>query len=405
MSSSVSRSQILIVAAAALGYFVDLYDIVIFGVVRVTSLSELGLTGDDGTRWGITLLNLQMIGMLAGGFLWGVIGDRMGRRFALLATITLYSFANLANAFVGTVEQYAALRLLAGVGLAGELGAGVTLIAELLPKNRRGYGTTIIAFLGLLGALTASFSGDLLPWRATYALGGCLGLLVLALRWVVLRESAMFEEQKARGGGQARLLLTRPRLALRFLAVTAVGVPIWYASALFVNFAPEFGKELGLTTPLAVAAVLRWQSIGLALGSALSGVISEALRSRKRVIGACLVAMALLTAVLLLTPGLTATAYCLLMFAMGLAQGYWTVFLGIGAEQFGTNVRATVSTSVPNLVRAATVPVTLVLAALSPSLGLIPTTLAIGAVVFVLAAVALLSLRETYGIELDYAET
>ncbi|MEQ1437815.1 MFS transporter [Fontimonas sp. SYSU GA230001] len=405
MITAAQRSQVLIVAAAALGYFVDLYDIVIFGVVRVASLAELGLTGDESTRWGITLLNLQMIGMLFGGFAWGVVGDRMGRRFALLATITLYSLANLANALVTSVEQYAVLRLLAGIGLAGELGAGVTLIAELLPRHRRGYGTTIIAFLGLLGALTASFSGDLLPWRATYALGGGMGLAVLALRWAVLQESPMFEQQQARGGGRARLLLTQPRLALRFVAVTAVGVPIWYASALFVNFAPEFGRALGFSAPLAVADVLRWQSVGLALGSALSGVISEALRSRKRVIGACLALMAALTSALLLTPGLSASGYCLLMFAMGLAQGYWTVFLGTGAEQFGTNVRATVSTSVPNLVRAATVPVTLALGALSPSLGLIPATLAIGAVVFVLAALALLSLRETYGIELDYAET
>jgi MFS transporter, putative metabolite:H+ symporter len=396
--------QILAVAAAALGYFVDLYDIVIFGVVRVSSLAELGLIGEDNTRWGILLLNLQMIGMLVGGFLWGIVGDRFGRRIALITTIALYSLANLANAFVVSVEQYAVLRLLAGIGLAGELGAGVTLIAELLPKHRRGYGTTAIAFLGLLGALTASFSGDLLHWRWAYALGGGLGLLVLALRLAVLQESAMFEQQKARGGGQARLLLQRPRLLLRYLAVIAIGVPIWYVSALFVTFAPEIGRALELSAPLVVAEVLRWQSIGLALGSGFSGLISERLRSRKRVIAFCLVVMAALIVVLMTRPGDSVRGYCMLMGVIGLMQGYWTVFLATGAEQFGTNVRATVSTSVPNIVRAATVPVTLSLGALMPALGIVDATLLIGAVVFVLAFVALWGLRETYGVELDYAE-
>ncbi|SFF62026.1 Predicted arabinose efflux permease, MFS family [Fontimonas thermophila] len=404
MTPHATRTQILAVIASALGYFVDLYDIVIFGVVRVASLADLGLTGDDSTRWGIILLNLQMLGMLVGGVLWGVIADRLGRRFALLATITLYSLANLANAFVTSVEQYAWLRLLAGIGLAGELGAGVTLVAELLPKHRRGYGTTVIAFLGLLGALTASFSGDQLPWRWAYALGGGLGLLVLALRWRVLEESSMFEEQQARGGGQAQLLLTRPRLLLRYLAVIAVGVPIWYASALFVNFAPEYGRALQLPAPLTVSEVLRWQSVGLALGSAMSGIISEWLHSRRRVIAASLAAMAVLTLMLLLGDGHSVHSYCVIMGLMGLAQGYWTVFLACGAEQFGTNVRATVATSVPNFVRAATVPVTLALGALMPTLGIVPATLAIGAVVFALASVALIGLRETYGIDLDYAE-
>jgi MFS transporter, putative metabolite:H+ symporter len=398
------RLQILAVAAAALGYFVDLYDIVIFGVVRVASLNDLGLTGADNTHWGIWLLNLQMIGMLIGGFFWGVVGDRMGRRFALIATIALYSLANLANAFVVTVEQYAVLRLLAGIGLAGELGAGVTLISELLPAKRRGYGATVIAVLGLCGALTASIIGAELPWRWAYGIGGGMGLLVLAMRIAVLRESAMFEERKAQGQTQGQMLLLRPDLLLRFVAVTAVGVPIWYASALFVNLAPEYGKALNLSAALTVAEVLRWQSVGLAIGSGISGLASEWMRSRRAVVLACISTMIVCTLGLMSLDGASPRTYCLVMAAMGLAQGYWTAFIVLAAEQFGTNLRATAATSLPNVVRAMTVPVTLSVSALWPLMGLVPATLAVGALVFSLSLLALWRLRETYGTDLDYVE-
>lgn len=395
---------VLSVAAAALGYFVDLYDIVIFGVVRVSSLSELGLTGQDNTDWGVALLNLQMIGMLIGGFFWGVVGDRMGRRFALLATITLYSLANLANAFVVNVEQYAVLRFLAGVGLAGELGAGVTLVSELLPRHLRGYGTTVIAVLGLLGALTASWVGAELYWRMAYLAGGVMGLLVLGMRWVVLRESRMFEEQKAldHRQGDLRLLFGRLPTLLKFAAVAAIGVPIWYISALFVNLAPEYGRALGFAEPLTVAQVLRYQALGLAIGSGASGLLSEWMRSRKKVLYLCFTLLAALVAALMASG--SPDRYCLLMFAIGLAQGYWTAFIIMAAEQFGTNIRATVSTSIPNIVRATTVPVTLSVLALWPLLGLVPATLLVGAVVFGLAYLALFSLRETYGKDLNYTE-
>lgn len=394
------------VGAAALGYFVDLYDIVIFGVVRVASLNDLGITGAANTAWGIDLLNLQMAGMLIGGVLWGVLGDRFGRRTALLATIGLYSLANIANGFVTTVEQYAALRFIAGVGLAGELGMGITLVAELMPSKYRGYGTTVISFLGLLGALTASYVGVLFDWRTAYVVGGVMGLLVMAGRWYGLRESAMFMAQRAQPQhpGDLRRLLRNRSVALRFLAVIAVGVPIWYISALFVNLAPEYGKALGLTGPLSVAEALRWQAIGLAIGSALTGLASEWLRSRKRVLYGCLAGLGALVLALLGNQGGSPATYCALMFVIGLGQGYWTVFMTTAAEQFGTNIRGTVATSVPNFVRAMIVPITFTLKAIWDATGLIGGTLLIGGVVFALAFAALASLRETYGRNLDYAE-
>ena len=406
-SAGGNRAVALSVAAAALGYFVDLYDIVIFGVVRVASLDDLGITGADNTSWGIHLLNLQMIGMLIGGVLWGVLGDTLGRRTALLATIGVYSLANIANGFVTSVEQYAVLRFIAGVGLAGELGMGVTLVAELMPAKHRGYGATAISFLGLLGALAASYVGVLLPWRVAYFVGGGMGLLVMALRWYGLRESAMFAARQAQShahrGDLLRLFGSLPA-AGKFLAVTAVGVPIWYVSALFVNLAPEYGRALRLDAPLSVAEALRWQAIGLAIGSAATGLLSEWLRSRKRVLYGCCAALVALLALLLGLDGASVGAYCAVMFAIGIAQGYWTVFITTAAEQFGTNVRATVATSVPNFVRAMVVPVTLGLKAIWDATGLIGGTLLIGALVFGAAFAALWALPETWGKNLDYEE-
>jgi MFS transporter, putative metabolite:H+ symporter len=394
------------VAAAALGYFVDLYDIVIFGVVRVASLNDLGITGAANTSWGIDLLNLQMVGMLIGGVLWGVLGDKLGRRTALLATIGMYSLANIANGFVTGVEQYALLRFIAGVGLAGELGMGVTLVAELMPAKHRGYGTTVISFLGLLGALTASYVGVMLEWRMAYIVGGAMGLLVMAARWYGLRESGMFVATRgqARHQGDILLLFKSPATLRKFLGVIAVGVPIWYISALFVNLAPEYGKALHLAEPLSVAQALRWQAIGLAIGSAATGLLSEWLGSRKRVLYGCFAALLALVGVLLSLDGASVAAYCAVMFAIGLGQGYWTVFITTAAEQFGTNIRATVTTSVPNFVRAMIVPITLGLKAIWDTTGLVGGTLLIGAIVFGLALAALWSLQETYGKNLDYAE-
>ncbi|MDP3858011.1 MAG: MFS transporter [Stagnimonas sp.] len=401
MNPTTRKAQLLAVVAAALGYFVDLYDIVIFGVVRVASLRELGVVGQANTDWGLALLNLQMAGMLIGGFFWGWVGDRYGRRRALIATIALYSLANIANAFVTSVEQYALLRLLAGIGLAGELGAGITLIAELLPKRARGYGTTVISFLGLVGALVASYVGQWLDWRTAYLIGGGLGLGVLALRLRVLTESALFQPGRA-DAGSLRRLLGDAVLRRRFVAVILVGVPIWYVSALFVNLAPEYGKALGFAAPLSVAEVLRWQALGLALGSAGAGLLSEWLASRKRVIAAALLLLPLLNLALLRSD--SSGHYLALMFAIGLAQGYWTVFVTLAAEQFGTGLRATVATAVPNLVRASVLPVSLGVKLLWPLLGLLGATLALGALVYLLAGLCLRGLPETHGRELDYRD-
>ncbi len=407
MSLSPQNKLAFSVAVAALGYFVDLYDIVLFGVVRVASLQDIGIAGDELTSQGILLLNLQMIGMLIGGVAWGIIGDKIGRRFALLATITMYSLANIANGFVHDIASYAALRFIAGVGLAGELGTGITLVAEIMPRQYRGYGTTIISFLGLLGALTASFVGSWFDWRAAYFVGGAMGLIVLAGRFIGLQESHVFHAQKqdAHKKGDVMLILRSKKTLLKYLAVTAIGVPIWYISGIIVTFSPEYSAALNLTRALTAAETLRWQAIGLAIGSGLSGIISEMIKNRKKVIWVCFAGMLVLTLGLLRLQGASATLFLLAIFVIGLGQGYWTVFLTMAAEQFGTNIRATVTTSVPNLVRAMVVPMTLVLASLRHDLGLINSTMLIGGVVFLLAFVSLYGVHETYGRDINFAES
>lgn len=397
---------VLAVIAAALGYFVDLYDIVLFGVVRIESLKAIGVTGDDLITQGILLLNLQFIGMLIGGVVWGVIGDKLGRKVALLSTITMYSLANVLNGFVTDIGSYAVLRFVAGVGLAGELGAGITLVSEILPKQHRGYGTTVISFLGLVGALTASFVGSAFEWRVAYFVGGGMGLVVLALRFFTLRESELFEAQKSssHARGDIMLFVRSRRLLVKLLAVIAVGVPIWYVSGIVITFSPEFGAALGLDRPVTAAETLKWQAIGLAVGSGLSGIVSEMLKNRRKVVWFCFLLMAALTTAVLTMSGMTADRFMMLVLVIGLGQGYWTVFLTMAAENFGTNIRATVATSVPNFVRSMVVPMSLWLNAIRGDMGLINGALLIGGVVFVVASISLASLRETYGTDINYID-
>lgn len=353
--------------AAATGYSVDLYDIVLFGVVRVASLKDLGLDGATATLWAIRLLNLQMLGMLAGGFFWGWIGDQFGRRTALFASIALYSAANLANAQVQDVYSYAALRLLAGVGLAGELGAGIALISELLPPRHRGYAVSIVAFLGLLGALTAALTGTHLPWRQAYLVGGLLGASVLGLRLVASHESPLFTALSPHSARGLFALFSTPEVLPLFGRVVLLGLPIWVISALFVNLAPEFGRALGFATTIQVADVLLWQASGSALGTLAFGALSERLQSRKKALAIALFSLALLTPLLLLSR--SAERWCLMMGLIGLIQGYWTVFVLVCAEQFPTAVRATTATAIPNIVRAVTIPATLGAQAVAGSMG------------------------------------
>ncbi len=401
------RAANLAVLVAALGYFVDIYDLILFSVVRVRSLTDIGVPEAQLLDAGVRLINLQMFGMLVGGILWGVLGDRRGRLSVLFGSIVLYSLANLANAFVTSVESYGALRFIAGIGLAGELGAGITLVAEVMSKESRGYGTAVVAGIGVLGAIAAALVAEAFDWRTAYIVGGVMGLALLALR-VAVRESQMFQSVKSTsiGRGNFFALFADRRRGIRYLSVILVAVPIWYVIGVLVTFAPEFAKALDLGyTPSAGRAIL-WLYAGLAVGDIASGTLSQVIQSRKRAIALFLgLTVAGCAAYFLEVAGTLAGFYALCS-AMGVAIGYWAVFVTMAAEQFGTNLRATATTSAPNFVRGAVVPMTWAFQSFRDGgLGVVGGGIAVGVVVLVLAVIALLALGETYGKDLDYVES
>jgi predicted MFS family arabinose efflux permease len=403
--SVVKQVLALPVIVIAMGYFVDIYDLILFGVVRVDSLSELGLDKDGVTLWGSIILNAQMAGMLIGGILWGVLGDKRGRLSVLFASIILYSVANLLNAFVTNVEQYALLRFIAGIGLAGELGAGVTLVAEILPKELRGYGVMSIAAFGVLGVVAANIVAQEFAWRNAYIFGGVLGFLLLVLRFRV-RESAMFEHHSGSDvkRGQFFALFAQKKLFNKYIKAIVIGMPLWYVVGILVMFSPEFAKALAIEGEVKAGQALMYTYIGLSIGDLASGYLSQMMRSRKR---AYTIFMALSVASVLYyftLSGASAQSFYIAVFMLGVFCGYWALFITMAAEQFGTNIRATVATTVPNFVRGSVVPITSGFMVLKESMGVLGSAATVGAVVFTIALVALYFTRETFYEDLDYIE-
>lgn len=400
------------VLLAALGYFVDIYDLVLFSVLRVSSLKSLGVAEAQLVPASSVLLDLQLAGMILGGVAWGVLGDKRGRLTVLFGSILLYSLANLANAFVQDLTLYGLCRLLAGFGLAGELGAGITLVSELLPVNRRGLGTTIVATVGVSGALAAGSIGEALigwsatdGWRYAYAIGGVVGLLLLALRLGVF-ESGLFERTRQADvkHGDVRQLFVPFSRAVRVLRVVLVGMPIWFVAGVMLVFSPEIGAALGLDPKPTGGKTIFWAYLGVTLGDLASGLLSHRLQSRKKVLGAFLVALVGAVVLLLTFGGRSHATYYGLLTLLGFGSGYWVLFVTTAAEQFGTNLRATVTTSAPNFVRGTAIPLTAVWMALKPQLGTIPATMGLGLTCIAVALLALWRMPESFSTELDFVE-
>lgn len=395
-----------LVLVAALGYFVDIFDLALFGIVRVQSLKEIGISDAALLPVGVKLLNAQMIGLLLGGIVWGVLGDKLGRLKVLFGSILIYSLANLMNAFVTTSEMYAVLRFIGGFGLAGELGAAITLVSEVLPKEKRGYGTAFVAGVGLSGAVVAGILAEFISWRITYFIGGILGLFLLFLRFRV-SESALFQESKSNSQilkGHLLHLVSPPSRAMKYLSCVTIAIPIWFCAGILMTFAPELGQALHSTAPLSSGKAILFSYAGVAIGDVLSGLISQWLKSRKKVVLGCLLLQGLLTGVLLLQKGISPSSFYFISFLMGLTTGYWAVFVTITSEQFGTNLRSTATTSAPNWVRASVVPMTLALTYLKPTMGFIGSSALIGASVFALAFTGLRFLEETFAKDLNFWE-
>ncbi|KAA9331450.1 MFS transporter [Hymenobacter busanensis] len=401
-----------IVVVAALGYFVDIYDLILFSIVRVKSLNDLGITAKEAvTNEGLFLINMQMAGMLLGGILWGILGDKRGRLSVLFGSILLYSVANIANGFVQTIDQYAWLRLIAGIGLAGELGAGITLVSETLPKEKRGYGTMIVATVGVSGAMLAYWIGEKFGWRNAYFIGGGLGLALLALR-VGVYESGMFEQAKQAEveRGNFFRLFSGPRL-LRYLKCLLIGVPLWFVVGILITLAPEFGEALNVGGPVSAGLAVFWCYFGLVFGDFASGALSQLLKSRKIALQLFLLMCgALIAAYLFALRGASPTAFYRICFVLGFTVGFWALFVTVAAEQFGTNLRATVATTAPNFARGSVVllvPMFKGLSALQVSgrpLGIIGAGAVLGLGSLLVAFWAVSTMPETHGKDLDYVE-
>jgi predicted MFS family arabinose efflux permease len=393
------------VIVAALGYFVDIYDLLLFSIVRVPSLKYLGVPEGELLEKGVFLINMQMAGMLIGGILWGVLGDKKGRLSVLFGSIVLYSLANIANGFVTGVEQYAVLRFIAGIGLAGELGAGITLVSEILPKEIRGYGTALVASVGVLGAVLAYFVADLFDWQIAYFIGGGLGLLLLLLR-VSVFESGIFKDLKEKPvtRGNFFSLFTSSRQFYKYLNCILIGLPIWFVIGILVTFSPEFGKALGVAAPIKAGKAIMFAYIGLSLGDFSSGFLSQSLGSRRRVVLLFILLTTLFVGIYLFVPVQSELLFYLVCSGLGFSIGYWALFVTIAAEQFGTNLRATVATTVPNFVRGSVNIITPLFLTLGSHYGIITAAGLVGLLTLVIALLALRKLHETFGKDLNFLE-
>lgn len=403
-AATVRKSLNIIVIVAALGYFVDIYDLILFSVVRTSSLQSLGFSGAALTEKGSYLLSMQMFGMLTGGILWGILGDRKGRVSVLFGSILLYSAANILNGLVTNVEYYGYLRFIAGVGLAGELGAGITLVSETMTKEDRGYGTMIVVSVGVLGAVLAGTIAKLFAWQTAYFIGGGLGLCLLLLR-IGVYESGMYEgvKQQTVSRGNFLKLFSSRRNFVKYLNCIVMGLPIWFCIGILVTFAPEFAVAFGIKESISAGTAIMYFYGGTAFGDFMCGFLSQTYRNRKKIVYIYMLMMAgMIPLYLFLTRD--ASYFYYICALLGLAAGYWAVFVTIASEQFGTNIRSTVTTTVPNFVRGGLPLLLFFFNMLKPAVGIVNSGLIVGMSTLILAFLALYNLDETYGKDLDYVE-
>lgn len=395
------------VLVAALGYFVDIYDLLLFGIVRVESLQSLNLSDVQIAEVGLRLQQWQMAGLLVGGIIWGVMGDKRGRLSVLFGSIVLYSLANIANGFVQTVDQYVIARLIAGIGLAGELGAGITLVSELIPKEKRGLATSMVAGVGLLGAVFAYFISQSFDWRTCYFIGGGLGVLLLLLR-VSVFESGMFHAMKENSKvvkGNFLMFFTDATRFKKYLLSILIGMPTWYVVGILIIFSREFAKEFGIQEEVSPGKAVMYAYVAISIGDILIGILSQALKSRKK---ALYVFYGITTLGIVLYflqgEGSSASSMYLICGLLGFGTGFWAIFVTMGAEQFGTNLRATAATTIPNMVRGALVGIGFMFAQFQNHLSYINSGILTGVIVMTISVIAVVMIEESFGKDLNYYE-
>ena len=399
-NASIFRQPIIWVAA--LGYFVDIYDLLLFSIIRIPSLTDLGVA--DLSEVGMLILNTQMFGLLLGGILWGVLGDKLGRTKVLFYSIALYSLGNIANGFVTNGTQYAWIRFFAGIGLAGELGAGITLVSELLPKEKRGIGTSLVAGVGLTGAVLAFFIAQWFDWRTCYFIGGGLGLLLLFVRLSVF-ESGLYKSlasnSKVSKGNFLMLFATKERF-MRYLRSILIGLPTWFVVGILISFSPEFARQLGITESIDPGIGIMVSYSAIAVGDVAIGLLSQRLQSRKQAMHV-FYAITMVGMLVFFTSS-TALQLYISTGIMGFGTGFWAVFVTIGAENFGTNLRATAATSIPNMVRGSLNGITALFLALNAKFTYVNAGIVTAVVVMLITYWAISGLQETFGRDLDFYE-
>ena len=414
----VDRRTLLLIIVAALGYFVDIYDLVLFNVVKRESLEAIGLTGEALKRYDVQLFNWQMGGMLAGGLLWGMLGDKRGRVQVLFGSIVVCSLANIANAFVTDTTSYALCRVIAGIGLAGELGAGITLVVESMERTQRGWGTMVIVTFGALGGVVARLVGGqgaawsdalglgLQGWQMAYVVGGALGLLLLAMRAGAF-ESGLFKSALQRTdlvkGDFRHLFRTRER-AKRYISSVLIGLPVWFVVGVLINQSDTIAAAIGVDGTVNVGDSVMWGYVGLSIGDLFSGILSQWMRSRRKVVFYYLGLLTVSTLVFTLSSDVSLAWFHAMCCILGVSTGFWALFVTIASEQFGTNLRSTVTNTAPNFVRGATIPITLSFTGLIPVVGAPAAAIIVGVACIGLSFLGVLGARETFHSDMDFVE-
>jgi MFS family permease len=401
------------VIVAALGYFVDIYDLLLFTIVREPSLAGIGVPLSDSVQViaaSTKIINWQMVGLLIGGVLWGTIGDKKGRLSVLFGSIALYSVANFATGFVQTVDQYAWARFIAGIGLAGELGAGITLVSELLPKEKRGVGTSLVAGIGLFGAVFAYFVYKLTnDWRLCYMIGGGLGIGLLLLR-ISVTESGMFHSLKEQVGiqkGNFFMFFNNGKRFKKYLLAILIGLPTWYVIGILVNLSNRFAGALYGENKIESGRAIMFAYVGIAIGDILIGLVSQYFKSRKKaLLSFYLLCMVCLVFFYSSFNNSDASMY-FICGMLGFSTGFWAIFITMGAEQFGTNLRATAATTIPNMVRGALPLINLMFLNLFQQTwgwSLIQSGIITGLIIMFITMVAFYFTEETFHKDLDFVE-
>jgi MFS transporter, putative metabolite:H+ symporter len=393
------------VIVAALGYFVDIYDLLLFSIIRIESLRDLGLNDVQIKDDGLYIINMQMLGLLIGGILWGVLGDKKGRLSVLFASIILYSLGNIANGFVQTVNQYALIRFISGIGLAGELGAGITLVSELLPKEKRGIGTSLVAGIGLIGAVVAYIMKENFHWRTCYFIGGGLGFLLLFLR-VRMLESGMFKSIRNRdvSKGNFFMFFTNAKRFKKYLLCIVIGLPTWYVIGILVTFSREFAVNMNVSGSIDPGKAIMYAYAAISLGDIAVGFVSQWLRSRKKALYIFYGITAIGIILFFNLNNAEASTVYWVCAILGFGTGFWAIFVTMAAEQFGTNLRATAATTVPNMVRGSLNLISLLFTSLQVSMGFVKSGWVTGLIIMVITVVGTLFSEETFQKDLDYVE-